>query len=246
MVLNTGIVHRVGHHRMYVSLSRMLAERGFTVVRFDLSGIGDSPARGDSLAPLASSMADIKEALDSIEELAHSSRYVLVGLCAGADHAVLYGHQDPRVVGLVLMDPTVPPNVRYYLHYIRQRLGHLRHWLSVATGRSGLLRQLAAHLLHLWQPPTDLQALTLQNLRFSPHLAECYRASAARGIRMLSVFTSLSARYAYQRQLLDAFPELSSSGVLRLEFFPGSDHVFSSVEERVRLFQLILHWVSAG
>jgi pimeloyl-ACP methyl ester carboxylesterase len=244
VVLNTGIVHRVGHHRMYVTLSRMLADRGFTVVRFDLSGIGDSLPRGDNLSPLAASMADIKEALDSIQRLQRSTRFVLIGLCAGADHAALYGHTDPRVVGLVLMDPTVPPTARYYVRYISQRLGNLRNWLSVATGRSGLLRQLTAHLGHLRKPPSDLHALTLRTLRFSPYLAECYRASATRGIQMLSVFTSLSARYAYQRQLLDAFPELSSSVVLRLEFFLASDHLFSSNEERARLFQMILHWVS--
>lgn len=246
VVLNTGIVHRVGHHRMYVSLSRVLAERGFTVVRFDLSGIGDSPPRGDSLSPLASSMTDIRDALDSLEELLHSQRFVLVGLCAGADHALLYGHTDSRIAGLVLMDPTVPVNLRYHLHYIYRRLRHLRHWRSVLRGAGALLRQLAAQLLQFRAHATDAQVLSLQNLQSSPYLAKCYRASAACGIQMLSVFTSLSARYAYRHQLLDACPELASSGVLQLQFFPASDHLFSLEEERVRLFQLILRWLSTG
>src|ERR1700754_2059370 len=42
VILNSGIIHRVGHHRMYVSLARMLARAGYQVLRFDLSGIGDS------------------------------------------------------------------------------------------------------------------------------------------------------------------------------------------------------------
>ena len=43
ILLNAGLVHRVGPGRLYVRLSRRLAAHGFVVVRFDLSGIGDSP-----------------------------------------------------------------------------------------------------------------------------------------------------------------------------------------------------------
>ena len=39
VILNTGIVHRVGHHRMFVALSRALAGIGFNVLRFDFAGI---------------------------------------------------------------------------------------------------------------------------------------------------------------------------------------------------------------
>ena len=42
VILNTGIIHRVGHHRMFVTMSRALGAVGYTVLRFDFSGIGDS------------------------------------------------------------------------------------------------------------------------------------------------------------------------------------------------------------
>ena len=67
VILNTGIIHRIGHNRMYVALSRTLAAAGYTVLRFDLSGIGDSESRPEGLTPLASSLADIREALDWLE-----------------------------------------------------------------------------------------------------------------------------------------------------------------------------------
>ena len=144
VILNTGIVHRVGHHRMYVTMARACASAGHTVLRFDFSGIGDSERRADRLSPVNACLADIKEALDSLEGRHRISQFVLIGLCSGADYAVLYGHTDPRVVGLVLMDPSIPPTARYYFHYVAQRLRSLRNWLSVATGRSGLLRLLMA------------------------------------------------------------------------------------------------------
>jgi hypothetical protein len=174
------------------------------------------------------------------------SRFVLVGLCSGADHAVLYAHEDARIVGLILMDPTMPPTARYYFHYIVQRLRKLRSWISVATGRSGVAALMVAHLRNRVRSTTQLQGLTLQNLQFSAYLAQCYRSAAARGIATLSVFTSMSARHTYQRQMLDAFPDISSHRSLRLEFFPNSDHLFSTDAERARLFRVIADWLASG
>src|SRR4051794_10640028 len=68
VILNTGIVHRVGHHRMYVSLARELATSGRTVVRFDFAGIGDSKPRNDGTSPLIASLSDIREVLDTLEK----------------------------------------------------------------------------------------------------------------------------------------------------------------------------------
>jgi dienelactone hydrolase len=152
VILNTGIVHRVGHHRMYVSLSRKLAGAGHLVLRFDLSGIGDSEQRHDKLSTIDSSLADIREALDFLAATQQASRFVLIGLCSGADHAVLHGPTDPRVVGMVLMDPSIPPTTRYYVHYILQRLTSLQNWGSVAAGRSGLLKMLASQLAYRLRP----------------------------------------------------------------------------------------------
>ncbi len=243
VILNTGIVHRVGHHRMYVTLSRTLASAGRLVVRFDLSGVGDSPPRSDTPTLLLGALADIKEVLDSLERTRHASQFILVGLCSGADHAVLYANGDPRVVGLVLMDPILPPTLRYYFHYVRQRLGKPRNWMSVMRGQSGLFRLAAAQLARRLRPQRSLQELTLQNLQFSPYLAQCYRTAARRRVRILSVFTSVSARHTYGKQCLDAFPELSTSGATRVEFFAESDHLFSADKDRERLFRAISDWL---
>ncbi len=230
---------------MYVTLSRNLARVGYTVLRFDLSGIGDSEPRAERASPLDCAMADIRDALDFLANAGRASRFVLIGLCSGADHAVLYGHSDSRVVGLVLLDPTIPPTPRYYLHYVAQRLTSLRNWLSVAAGRSGLLRLLAAQLAYARRPRLQLTAITLDNLRFSPYLVECYRNSTRAGIKMFAAFTSNSPRQTYPRQMLDAFPEAARSNTLELEFFPDSDHVFSAPGDRLRLNDAIIAWLGS-
>jgi pimeloyl-ACP methyl ester carboxylesterase len=244
VILNTGIVHRVGHHRMYVTMARLFAGLGHTVVRFDFSGIGDSEQRANGLSPLTSALADIKDAIDMLEHDHQAARIVLVGLCSGADHAVLYGHTDPRVVGLVLMDPTIPPTARYYFHYVAQRLKNLRHWISVATGRSGLLRLLMRQLRRDAMAP-QAGALTLEELPFSPFLTHCYKQSVERGIRILAAFTSISPRQTYRQQMLDAFPDVAFKDRLKMEFFPDSDHLFSSAKDRSRLNGVIVDWLSS-
>src|SRR5689334_9891890 len=45
LMWNVGIHHRIGTFRVWVDLARRLAEEGFTSLRFDLSGMGDSDVR---------------------------------------------------------------------------------------------------------------------------------------------------------------------------------------------------------
>jgi pimeloyl-ACP methyl ester carboxylesterase len=133
VILNTGIAHRVGHHRMYVTMARELAALGHLAFRFDFSGIGPSASWGDGLSPIEAHQADLSEALDWLTASYDVKEVVLIGLCSGADIALSYGHSDKRVVGLVLLDPT--PTVRFYAHYISRRLTPLRSWV-VFRGRT--------------------------------------------------------------------------------------------------------------
>ena len=47
VILNAGVVNRVGPYRLNVELGRSLAEAGFRSVRMDLSSMGDSLVRTD-------------------------------------------------------------------------------------------------------------------------------------------------------------------------------------------------------
>ena len=87
--VNAGIVHRVGPNRLYVDMARALAALGFPVLRFDLSGLGDS-RMVPTAASLAESAAVVRYARRgsdflSIERAPGSRVFIVSGLCSGRE-----------------------------------------------------------------------------------------------------------------------------------------------------------------
>jgi len=249
VILNSGIIHRVGPNRIFVRLARMLAEAGHLAVRFDLSGIGDSEARSDGLAPLDAALADIREALDSLEAARQVRRVILIGLCSGADHSIIYGGQDPRVVGVVLIDPSVPRTRGYYVRHYRGRMFRWRSWLNFASGRHPFWRMVRKALTpvppatvdepHL-EPPPDLQAAQVRKF-----LENAYARTVAAGVDVMAIFTGgREDQHNDPRQLLEAFPGVAFGSRLDLECISSADHTFTAQAERCRLMNLVLDWIS--
>jgi pimeloyl-ACP methyl ester carboxylesterase len=244
VILNSGVIHRVGHHRMYVAMARKLAAAGHLVLRFDFSGIGDSGSRGDSLDPVAAALADISEAVDWLSEARGVSEVVLLGLCSGADIALRYGHTDGRVVGLTLLDPTIPPTWHFYRHYIRRRVTSISSWQTFLRGRGRLWGDLVGRLSAVASTASP-SVYRLVDPQSRKELESLFGRSIDRGLKLLAVFTGnpSEGRQAYKEQLVDAFPALSFSSVLTLYYFEGCDHVFTPANYRHRLNERVLTWL---
>lgn len=246
VILNSGIIHRVGANRMHVTLARTLAARGITVLRFDLSGIGDSRQRQDSLAPFDAAMADIGEVLDHLEQTRGIRRVVLVGLCSGARHALLYAANDPRVVGLGLLDLFLPRTLGYYLRFYSRRLARVASWRNVVTGKHPVWGRLRQKVL---QRPTNGDRRKQSSGRDASRtlLTSAFNTVTSRGVPLVCVFTGgLEGQHNYRTQILDAFPGVRFGSLLRLEYYPDSDHTFSSARNRARLIGLLCEWCSAA
>jgi pimeloyl-ACP methyl ester carboxylesterase len=250
VILNSGIIHRVGPNRMFVRLSRQLAVAGHLVVRFDLSGIGDSEPRADGLAPLDATLADIREVLDSLEATRQVRRFILVGLCSGADHAVVYAGQDPRVAGMVLIDPTIPRTRGYYVRHYRGRVLRWRSWLNFASGRHSFWKSLGRSIVPAApESPEGEEELRealpdVQDARVRTFLANVYERAAAAGVDIMAVFTGgREDRHNEAIQLLEAFPQVAFGSRLRLEFMGSADHTFTSQSDRRRVLALISSWI---
>jgi pimeloyl-ACP methyl ester carboxylesterase len=243
LILNSGIIHRVGHHRMYVTLARALAGVGYPVLRFDLSGIGDSESREDGLSMLDAALADVREAVNWLFTVRRARRVILVGLCSGADQALVYGISDRRVCGLVLLDPSIPPTRQYRLRFFLRHAIAPKSWFNILTGNGSLWKFMRKRLGFASDDAWERRTLDLNDPAIRGFLQNAYQRSRDLGIQCLAVFTSgMQHQHNYRRQIFDAFPEIDFKGRLRLEYFTGCDHVFSSEIDRNRLLGVIMNW----
>jgi pimeloyl-ACP methyl ester carboxylesterase len=251
VILNSGIIHRVGPNRIFVRLARRLAAGGHLVVRFDLSGIGDSEPREDGLAPLDAALADIREVLDSLESTRQVRRVILVGLCSGADQSVIYGGQDERVKAVVSIDPSLPRTTGYYVRHYRRRLFRLQSWLSFASARHPFWRELRrsitpAAAASLEDPELQPASSDMQSPQERNFLRDAYASAVAAGVRILVILTGgREDQHNHPRQLFEAFPSVRFGSLLRLEFFGKADHTFSGETDRSQVMQLMVEWISA-
>ena len=137
LIVVGGPQYRVGSHRQFLLLARHLAAQGFPAMRFDHRGIGDSEGDYRGFEALE---ADLAAAIDAF--FAHCpalQEVVLWGLCDAASAILFSAHRDPRVTGLVLLNPwvrTVEGEARAYLrHYYLQRLANRDFWSGLMRGK---------------------------------------------------------------------------------------------------------------
>jgi pimeloyl-ACP methyl ester carboxylesterase len=271
VMLNAGIIHRVGPNRLHVELARLLAAQGFSSLRFDLSGIGDSEKRTDGLTLLEASLADVREVLDWLEASRGAGSFILLGLCSGADHALLHAGSDPRVAGVVLLDPSIPRTRGYYLRHYGRRLLKASSWWNFAGALPRLVSRSASSLTSLrsltwlaWLGPLKSRQAGLTNdveigagdgeepldeawadrPEARAFLKLAYQKAIDQGSEMLAIVTGdLENRQNYREQLLDAMQGVSFGDRLRLERFGDSDHTFSFEGDRRRVLSMIVDWV---
>lgn len=129
--------YRIGSHRQFVLLARHLATAGFPVLRFDYRGMGDS---GGDFKGFEHVEDDIRAAIDILcARAAQVDQVILWGLCDGASASAFYAPTDPRVAGMVLLNPWVRSDAGLalvrLLHYYPRRFISADFWLKLIRGR---------------------------------------------------------------------------------------------------------------
>jgi hypothetical protein len=244
IILNAGVLHRVGPNRLHVLLARTLSHDGFVSLRFDFSGIGDSGQAGGHEHFLRRAAREVTEAMDFLERSRGLSQFVVMGICAGADHGLQASLGDPRVRGAVLVDGynRLSLGIGMALHRYQQKLLKPRSWFRFITGRSLTwtdLRNLMAsrHSIRAVLAPPDSMLPAPQEF-----VAQV-QALADRGTDLLLVYTGISAAYYNYKKLLRR--RLSSPpllGRVQVEHMADSDHLFTLRPNRERLVELVRSW----
>jgi len=258
--LNAGFLHRVGPNRLYVRLARALATMGHLTLRFDFSGIGDSPARRDRLSSNQAYLQETLRAMDHVERQFGIGRFIMFGLCSGADVAFIAALRDPRVAAAILINPSVGGNpasaeaspgtlqgeVRSstQMRYYRKKIGQWRSWMRLLTFKSDYrvawrtLRDTSMRALRKPNRPRT----SLQSAAFAP-----LRTLLSRDVQLLGIYSEGSETLdllrlsfgANTQHLAKEFPNL------RIEEIKDVDHVFTPLWAQDVLATTVQSWVSS-
>jgi pimeloyl-ACP methyl ester carboxylesterase len=243
IALNGGILPRSGRARIYVTLSRSLASRGYSVLRFDMSGIGDSLTRGDGLPPIDAAFQDIKDAVDWF--VGSDGRVVVMGICDGANLAAQRASIDPRVVGAVLIDPLIPRTQRYRMLHFRRRIIMPTIWQEVAKGTHPKYHSMKLKMKALFGRDEAVSEFDPNDPIIRKRLSHVYQGMVDNKVEVFAIFTGgMQHRHCYREQLLDAFPEVKFTDRLRLEYFDAHDHHFEWPPHRAWLLASVQSWLT--
>ncbi len=243
VLMSSGFASRSGPNRLNVRLARSLAAAGHSTLRFDYSGVGDSPRAAQAGDEAALRKEELGLAIDALVHASGCSRVILVGLCASTDYCIARAREDRRVVGLVLLDPFSYANWKSKVLLL---LGKL----AVPDLRARVRRQLQ------WPVGGDKDALPSapavdraiwNELRPKPsrqQFAHALQELLARGVELLVVHTSYAAeRHNYEGQFADTHPELRGLANIRIVWLPMADHTYSRVWMKERLFAALERWL---
>lgn len=242
--LNSGILHHVGASRLHVRLARRLARDGHICLRFDFSGIGDSEARKDALPFVESAPLETKEAMDLLQQKFGIERFVLFGLCSGADMAFKVAGLDERVVGIVQLDPYAYRTTGYYVRRYGPRLFNPLAYVESFLGRrkNAALRAQRASAEHQ-------ETYTAPEYRriFPPReqVEQQLQVLVGRGVRMLNIFSDGQLEHInHGTQYVKAFPGVAFGDLLRAIYLRWAEHTFTDLHDQRRIEQVVAAWAS--
>ena len=246
--LNAGVVHHVGPHRAYVKLARHVATMGIPALRFDFSGIGDSRRSDDGASFEDQTIRDARSAMEIFERLTGIRRFILVGICSGANNAFTVAQHDARVAGLLLIDGHAYATARTLIERMRQRFQYDAR--RAATTR---LRRYLHRLLH-WSergpastaPDQSVQPTASVSRPSRGLYAQQMQALVDRGVQIHLVYSgSILEAYSYANQFRECFRKEAFVNKVQCTYDPAIDHTLTTLDAQQRLFSLTTAWLGA-
>lgn len=243
LIVTGGPQYRIGSHRQFVLLARHLAEHNVPVMRFDYRGMGDSEGDARDFESiqddLEAAICEFFSAMPSLKEL------VLWGLCDGATAAAFHAPDDPRIAGLVMLNPwvrTTQGEARTTLrHYYLQRIRDREFWRKLARGRFGLGRALSSFR----QVATAASQSSAQVELLPERLYQSLQRFNGQILIVLSgadlgarEFMALPGQHAHWRALL-------ASPRVRQIVIPHANHTFARQVWRDEVANICTEWIHA-
>ena len=243
-----GPQYRVGSHRQFVLMARMIAAVGYPVLRFDYRGMGDSSGASRTFDCVDQ---DIRAAIDAfLIEIPSLQTVVILGLCDAASAALMYCTADARVRGLVLINPwarTEGGNARVVMrHYYLTRLAQRSFWIKAFSGAFRLrvaLREFLGSLRHAMHRGAKQSDATTRN--FLLRMGDGAAAFRQPTLLLLSDHDLTAKEFeSYCRSSPSWTRWLASDSLTQIRLH-DADHTFSASWTLVEASSHILKWLGS-
>jgi len=249
LLLNSGIVHRVGPARLYVKMARAFAGKGHYVVRFDGSSIGDSPAAGGTQSHEQRFVQETIEVMNDLEYERRVKRFVLMGICSGAVTSFKAAVVDPRVIGAVLMNPqgfdaslawNTHIKSRKWMREYLKKIFSLKAWGRALSGKSRYGRFFGLLLFRMKsRVKRDDEVVAVAD-----NLANEAVSLVERKVRLLLLMTTDDESNDYLDVILGAKTgPLRRSPYVTQQTVSGSDHTFTCLGHQEQVLRMIDEWL---
>jgi alpha-beta hydrolase superfamily lysophospholipase len=249
ILLNAGADFHIGASRMYVSLARRWARRGYSVLRLDFAGIGDSPTRpgtaDDEVFP-EEALLDIRSAVEYMRARYKVSDMTLAGLCSGAYHALRAAAAGLDINRILMVNPqnyfwekgmsldrVQLAEVAHNPGLYRRRVFSWIAWKRLFNGQVNIGRIAIIYLQRLRLGATSYltSVARLLHIKLRHDLAWELEKIAASGIRVTFVFARGEPGLKLLRlQAGSAVTRLRDK--CRVRVVDSGDHIFSRREHR--------------
>jgi len=247
LFLNSGILHRVGSCRVHVQLARALSAAGFHTLRFDYSGIGDSDQRRDSLSFEESAVVETREAMDYLGKTKGVQRFILMGLCSGADMAHESAVADSRVAGLIMIDAWAYKNLAFKIYHYAPRVLQVSRWTNAIRVRFNKLKASGATAKK--RPGSEgVEYEVPKYVRVFPpreRVAADLKGFVNRGMELYYVWTGGLQEYNHRGQFESTFKSVGFGRLLREEHLADADHILTGLHHQRYVVENVVAWAQA-
>jgi len=245
VLISAGLTAKAGPFRLYTQLAREASKIGLTTLRFDLGGIGNSQEIYLSYPLKLRTELDIKQALDYLETKCKARRFILGGLCSGAEDSLSYADKDSRVAGVFLIDGHAYRTRGWWIRniistrFVLRMAGNIFKLLSLVNNKSKNVKE--PELEGDSSGFIDYQQMSLQES------SEILRVLTGRNTKLLYIYTlELCERLNHKNQFFQMFPDIDFKNLVTVSYLHHMGHIQIFEQDRDELIEIICNWLSAS
>lgn len=253
LVIVGGPQTRIGSHRQFVLLARQLALGGYSTMRFDYYGMGDSEGEQSNYLDVSD---DVGAAIEKLKSETGAKRVVLWGLCDAVTSSLLYCLRKDcaDIAGIIMLNPWVRSEQTeaqaMAKHYYLQRLRDPAFWrkllrfdVNFNDSFGSLIRILRSALKGASAPaePQGIEATTAEN--YVTHMLAGLQKYRGRVLLVLSGDDLTASEFQVLVKGSDAWQSALDKTVTQTVHMHDANHTFSTATWREQVEKACLAWL---